>query len=280
MANQFGGEWTEIKIRVFKKYLYAYMQIMKDKPWKLIYFDGFAGSGDIQTKEETQKVIEGTARHVLNFNDPREFDLYYFVEKNVDNAKYLQRIINNEFSEKVSKSWVQGGEDCNNKLVDMANFLRSEKGKNYKAIAFIDPYGMQVKWETLKSLKGLGIDLWILVPTGIGINRMLTKHKKSPAKWFEVLGDFFGLNSHDIEQHFYVKEQQMNLFGEEKYNKTDNAVQKAAGLYVERLKSIFKFVSNPMPLKNSNNTIMFHFIAASNVAVAVKIANDIIKKEI
>ena len=43
--NGFGGKWTHDKIEVFMKYLDAYMQIMKKHPyWKLLYFDGFAGS--------------------------------------------------------------------------------------------------------------------------------------------------------------------------------------------------------------------------------------------
>jgi len=246
---------------------------------QLIYFDGFAGSGDIQTQKETEEVIEGTARHVLSFDEPRNFDFYYFVEKDLDNAQLLQRIINKEFPALREKSVVAGGDDCNQKLKDMAGFLKSPKGKNYKAIAFIDPYGMQVKWDALDSLKGLGVDLWILVPTGIGINRLLKKKEKSGQVWFETLGNFFGLDPKEIEDRFYYKDPQMDLFGERKFKKIENAVEAAAKLYQERLKTIFKHVSDPLPLRNSTNAVLFHFMAASNVPVAVKIANDIIKKE-
>lgn len=279
MANQFGGEWTETKIRVFKKYLLAYMQIMKSKSWKLIYFDGFAGSGDIQTNNE-KEIIEGIARHVLSFNEPREFDLYYFVEKNVTNAQYLQAIVSAEYPNKVSKTFVRPGEDCNKKLVDMANFLRQPKGKNYKAIAFLDPYGMQVKWSSIEALKGLGVDLWILVPTGIGINRLLTTKEKSPQMWFNILGDFFGLDSKNIEDRFYYQDPQLTMFGDTRFLKVENAIEKACELYQERMQTVFKYVSTPLPLKNRTNSILFHFIAASNSPVAVKIANEIIKQEI
>lgn len=279
MANNFGGEWTEIKIRVFKKYLYAYMQIMKDKPWKLIYFDGFAGSGQINTQRETRETIEGVARHVMSMKDPKEFDIYYFVEKDIDNATHLQKIINTEFPEKNASSFVIGGEDCNIKLRDLADFLKEPQGRKHKAIAFIDPYGMQVKWDSLETLKGLGIDLWILVPTGMGINRLLKKKEKSREVWFETLGNFFGLDPIQIEEKFYYEDPQQDLFGEQKFKKIENAVDVAAELYQERLNTIFKFVSKPLPLKNKKNTILYHFMAASNVRVAVNIANDIIKKE-
>ena len=129
------------------------------------------------------------------------------------------------------------------------------------------------------ALKGLGVDLWILVPTGIGINRLLKKKEKSGQVWFETLGNFFGLESKEIEDRFYYEDPQMNLFGERKFKKIENAVEAAAILYQERLKTIFKHVSDPLPLRNSTNAVLFHFMAASNVPVAVKIANDIIKKE-
>jgi hypothetical protein len=118
-----------------------------------------------------------------------------------------------------------------------------------------------------------------LVPTGIGINRLLKKKEKSDQVWFETLGKFFGLDPKEIEERFYYEDPQMDLFGERKFKKIENAVEVAAALYQERLKTVFKYVSEPLPLRNSTNAVLFHFMSASNVPVAVKIANDIIKKE-
>ncbi len=48
-SSEWGGRWTEEKLDAFEKYVNAYLTIMnsyKEKyDWKLIYFDGFAGSG-------------------------------------------------------------------------------------------------------------------------------------------------------------------------------------------------------------------------------------------
>lgn len=105
---------------------------------------------------------------------------------------------------------------------------------------------MQVKWAALESLKSLGVDLWILVPTGIGINRLLKKKEKSGQVWFETLGSFFGLDRKEIEDRFYYEDPQMDLFGDRKFKKIENAVEAAANLYQERLKTIFKHVSDPL----------------------------------
>jgi len=44
--NNFGGDWTKIKIEILVEYAKAYLVIMKDRKFfKLMYFDGFAGSG-------------------------------------------------------------------------------------------------------------------------------------------------------------------------------------------------------------------------------------------
>lgn len=48
-SSPWGGQWTEEKLAAFEKYVNAYLTIMNSfrekNNWKLIYFDGFAGSG-------------------------------------------------------------------------------------------------------------------------------------------------------------------------------------------------------------------------------------------
>ena len=55
ISDSWGGRWTEEKLDAFEKYVNAYLTIMntfRDKHnWKLIYFDGFAGSGSRKEKK-------------------------------------------------------------------------------------------------------------------------------------------------------------------------------------------------------------------------------------
>ena len=60
-------------------------------------------------------------------------------------------------------------------------------------------------------------------------------------------------------------------------NKEKSAVQKAGVLYTQQLKKVFKYVSDSFVMRNSNNSIMYHFMMATNNAAALKIANDVIK---
>ena len=112
--KSWGGKWTEEKLDAFEKYVKAYLTIMNSyrdaRGWKLLYFDGFAGSGTRNHEEQTQEVQEamdlfgqevtvedfnvyqGAAERVVKIEGDgvRSFDHYYFVDKIEDNCKVLE----------------------------------------------------------------------------------------------------------------------------------------------------------------------------------------------
>lgn len=273
--NKFGGFWTEEKIEIFLKYVHAYLKIMAKQNFELIYFDGFAGSGEIESKNYGT-LIEGVAIKVLNLDFDKKFDYYYFVELNKAKLKKLENKIIK--CTKNDKNIVYVDDDCNKKLLDMSVYLRSNKFT--RALAFIDPYGLEVNWNSISSYKGLGIDMWILIPTG-GVNRMLTLDGNIKESWMKKLSSFLGLTKEEIKEYFYKERIEYTLFGEEKKTEKERkAVQKVLELYEKQLKTVFEFVSKGFPLKNSKGSIMFHFLLATNNKSGFKIANDIIGKEL
>ncbi|PUV25148.1 three-Cys-motif partner protein TcmP [Sphingobacterium athyrii] len=275
--NSFGGNWTYQKIKIIEDYAKAYLQIMKNRPyWKLMYFDGFAGSGDINIDGALDsKVIEGAAKKIVAIKEPKIFDICYFVELDKQKAKNLQQSLH-----QIRKAGVFVVEDdCNRKLKNMSHFLKSEKGKNHKVLAFIDPCGMEVDWASIECLKGLSIDMWILIPTGIGVNRMLTKNHKISEAWWAKLEAFFGISREILDHDFYTFYEVPTLFGDnQKIFKKNNGIKMIEHIYLQRLNEVFDFVSKPYILKNKNNSIMFHFVLASNNQVAINIANDLVKR--
>ena len=240
-----------------------------------MYFDGFAGSGFIinDSKVDIEMTI-GAARRIVEINEPRSFDSYYFVEKDPKNFKLLEKNTKQNFPSKRIHAIC---EDCNKKLIDMANFLRDPKNKNYRTLAYIDPCGMQVEWRSIETLRGLPLDMWVLVPTGLGVNRLLKKNGRISDAWIERLEIFLGLSKEEIENSFYKKVS--SLFPDITITqKEHDAIGKSAKLYRDRLKEIFSFVSKPYELKNSSNSIMYHLFLTSNNETAVKVGNDIVKK--
>src|ERR1700748_1678652 len=98
--NQFGGNWTEAKMEIVVDYAKAYLTIMNKQNWvKTLYFDGFAGSGLIEGKEN-EEAVKGEALRVLEIDHPNPFDIYYFVEKDEKNKHSLQALTDERYFEK------------------------------------------------------------------------------------------------------------------------------------------------------------------------------------
>jgi|HubBroStandDraft_2_1064218.scaffolds.fasta_scaffold83547_2 three-Cys-motif partner protein len=275
--KSFGGNWTVKKIEMIVDYAKAYLTIMNKYPqFKTLYFDGFAGSGNITNERKADRqTIKGGAIRILEIDVPKAFDMYYFVEMNEKDAEDLRSTVKTSFA---SRNVHVVSEDCNKKLVSMAEFL--QRDSCWRVLAFIDPYGMSLNWSSVEVLKGLGIDLWILVPTGIGVGRLLKGDGKISDIWLNRLERFLGISRQEIMDKFYKRVSLQGLFDNELVTlqvKEANSITKIHNLYKERLSTVFKFVSDPFIMRNSKNSIMYHFMMATNNAAAFNISNDIVK---
>lgn len=117
-SDSWGGEWTKTKVDIFIKYLPAYLSIMKKQNCKLVYFDGFAGSGKIVTCYDN--IMESVALQVLSIENPRPFDMYYLVDLCKEKVQNLKDLCSNRFP---NKNIHIVDVDCNKKLIGLANFL-------------------------------------------------------------------------------------------------------------------------------------------------------------
>lgn len=279
--NIFGGDWTREKLQMLGDYLSAYTTIMKEQPFRFGYIDAFAGTGYIReepgpdeetlfpvVEEEERKFLKGSVRTALEVKPP--FDAYVFIEQNEEAYDELVQI-RDDYSEKDITCINQ---DANEWLMDRC--LNSNWDR-HRAVVFLDPFGMQVKWETVRAIADTeAIDLWILFPLGIGANRLLTKDGNIPEGWRQRLTEVFGTD--EWEDRFY--ETRQTLFGESQQKVID--FEGIGEFYVERLEDEFAEVApNPRQLYNSRGNPMYLLcFAAGNptgAPVAVKIAKDILE---
>lgn len=292
-----GGSWTEDKLDTFEKYVNAYLTIMnayRDKyNWKLVYFDGFAGSGSRindngeddskelmlelfnqnLVKEDDFAVYKGAAERVLEIKQ-RGFDYYFFIEKDKTSSQHL-KVKLNRFKDQ--KQFDVRSEDANVEVNKMTSFLCNNR--QYKALVLLDPFGMQVEWDSIQKMKGANIDLWILIPTGVIVNRLLDR--KGTLSHIDKLTSFYGMDEEAIRNYFYKKRIEQSLFGENTIiEKVKEPIKKIAELYIQQLRNIFECVTpEPLVLYNSRNTPIVHFAFASNNETAKNIAAQIIKKK-
>lgn len=294
-SSSWGGAWTEEKLNAFEKYVNAYLTIMNkyrgQYDWKLIYFDGFAGSGsrnEDTTLEDNQLMIDlidehqitaeeltpykGAAERVLNIAQDG-FDFYYFIDKDIVSSSQLQEKLT---PYQKNKRLEFRHSDANTEVSKLADAMR--KNSKLKALVLLDPFGMQVDWSSIEKLKGTSTDLWILIPTGVIVNRLLDR--KCKLTHIEKLTSFFGKDEAFLKNYFYNTRQENTLFGEtEVVEKVQEPIRMIANLYIQQMKTIFKYVTEePLVLYNTRNTPIFHFACASNNESAVKIAHEIINK--
>lgn len=297
--HTWGGRWTEEKLDAFEKYVHAYLTIMNKNRekynWKLLYFDAFAGSGSRVVADSEEKplmqalfqsefleegqmdVYQGAAERVVRMNDLQGFDWYYFVDLDKESNEMLRNKLAPFETE--GRKFVFRNTDANSIVKEMGRFLSLHS--SWKALVLLDPFGMNLDWSTIESLKGAGVDLWILVPSGMIINRLL--ERDGSLKHIERLKSYFGIPKDEIEKVFYRKRISVpDLFGErhELIEKVKNPIAKIAELYVSRLKTLFEFVTEtPLVLENNHGLPIFHFVCASHNQTAVKIAQDVIRKK-
>jgi three-Cys-motif partner protein len=263
--HYFGGDWTIDKLVRLRKYLAAYTKIMAKQNFKFAYIDAFAGTGYISKEKnddsdialfldlgmaEPQSFLSGSVKTALEI-EPR-FGKYIFIEKDTEHCNDL-RTTCKMYPEIFDRITIIN-EEANTFLQNLCN---NSSWAKHRAVLFLDPYGMQVEWKTIESIASTkAIDMWLLFPLGMSINRMLIKDGNIPAAWVKKLDRFFG--THDWEQQFYQEQISPTLFGDEvSFVKTCN-FEVIGKYFIDRLKTIFPCVAeNPLTLRNSRNIPLF-----------------------
>lgn len=157
---------------------------------------------------------------------------------------------------------------------------RSSQWKSLRAVLFLDPYGVQVEWKTIEAVAATkAIDLWLLVPLGMGMNRLAPKSGKLPESWRQRMNAFLG--TADWYEAFYKVETKPTLFGDQQVQ-VKASMDVMASYFNERLKQVFAGVAEePGVLWNSSKNPLYMFcFAVGNERgkdVALRIANHLLK---
>ena len=281
MSHDFGNidAWTKDKLDKVRDYLDAYLIALKNQNFRLEYIDAFAGTGYVTRKfnvapqtlfelEETvtlKDFIDGSARVALQTEPP--FAKYTFIEKHVQRCKELENL-KTEFPSLSESIQVINGEanDFVQQLCRM-DWIDSRR----RAVMFLDPYGTQVSWKTLKAIaETMAIDLWILFPIGT-VNRLLNRNGRIIEGRRKRLNTLFG--DEIWFDSFYSREESRILFSDvpqEKYIKTAS-FESIAAYFVDKLRAVFADVApNPLCFAAGN---------PNGAPIAVRIAKHILGKK-
>ena len=287
-ANQFGGSWTEGKLRILEGYLNAYTTALKDQNFYLTYVDAFAGTGYVnpdtlqsltvwgdELDDLARGVLQGSTRRAIAVDD-KPFDSFVFVEQNPDYAAELRRMRsefpNREISIEQSdaNAFLQFWCDNQNRLLGIP---WNKPGNRQRAVVFLDPFATQVEWQTITSIAGTqSIDLWILFPLS-AITRILPRNREPNEVYAATLDRIYGGNEW---RTLYQSRIRRTLFGDE--TEIVRAEQEAiVQVYLDKLRTVFPAVSpSPKWFYNSRSSPLFAFMfAAANPGVGGRIALNI-----
>lgn len=297
-GHQFGGDWTTRKLEVLAGYLQSYTTALKDKPtaanpFHKAFIDAFAGTGyrDIRREDETasvqsllfpdlaekepQELLDGSARLALQ-TEPA-FDRYIFVERSPARCAHLEGL-KSEFPERADRIDIQQG-DANERIQALCGSDKDWRSR--RAVLFLDPYGMQVDWKTIEAIASTkAIDLWLLFPLGIGVNRLLTKSGDIPESWRHRLNLLLGTT--DWWDEFYRVQTSVDLFGNALEQPIKEKMETIGRYFNNRLKKVFAgVVEEPGVLRNSaNNPLYLLCFAVGNERgkdIALRIAGHLLK---
>jgi three-Cys-motif partner protein len=295
MANHvFGGDWTSDKLERVRKYLSAYTTIFRKNSraayFTTVYVDAFAGTGeradsggrmakslDIFEPDEyadADALQKGSARIALEVDPP--FDRFLFIERSPKRFKELEKL-RSEFADRSAAIQIELG-DANDAI---QKWCWECDWQRHRAVVFLDPYGMQVDWATIEAVAATkAIDLWILFPLGVAVNRLLTKREPPQPQWADALTRFFG--NDEWKKEFYPKKKEKTLFGDEEMERKDTDFDRIGEFFLKRLKTVFaQIASNPLVMRNSKGVPLYLLcFAAGNpngAPTAVKIAKDILE---
>lgn len=269
--HRFGGPWTEIKLDAISDYLGFYTQALKQKPkpetpFILWYVDAFAGSGERTAARETGGILEnrpisldavqldGSAKRALAIEPP--FSKYVFIEQDARRAVQLGTLAGEGRSIKVLNG------DANEVLQQFFDQPPwSRKGLN-RAVVFLDPYDMAVRWATLAALaKTKAVDVWYLFPLNATVRQLAHDYAAVDDPKQASLDEIFG--TRDWREDLYKEEVTPDLFTP--VSRTRRSVTQAQiEAYVrKRLNSLFPYVSQPLPLLTPRGAQLFSLFCLS-----------------
>jgi three-Cys-motif partner protein len=290
-TQKFGNRDTAKKQSVVVGYLAAYLRAMSNQPFHLTYVDAFAGCGArvdageaeapqtrLQLDTLTQQPKVGTALEALRLKP--SFHRCVFGDLNGRHLNALQaRIAEARSAGEALPQTLFFRVDANALVRQECAWLKGDK--NRRAVIFLDPYGMQVQWQTLQTIADCPqIDLWLLLPTGIAINRLVPRRGEQNPRWAQRLDAFYG--SPDWRDVFFSNER--DLLGVERQARSSD-LNDIVCYTMDRLRTLFGggLYRHALPLRTGKHP-SYHLVFANSSKdkrrweIAHRIAGHLMRK--
>ena len=265
------GAWSMLKLDIIEKYGAAYTTAFNKlgKNLKKYYIDGFSGAG-VHLIKRTKEQIEGSPARALKITPP--FDGFYFIDMNADKTAHLEEICKGRMDVTIHTG------DANAYLKQLLPQIKFEDYK--RALCLLDPYGLHLDWEVMQLAgRSKTVDMFLNFPVmDMNRNAIWRTPERASQEGMDRMDRFWGDAS--WKQVAYAESKQTSLFSEPDMIKQPNHAIVSA--FRERLKKVagFKFVPEPLPMRNRNNAVVYYLFFASEKSVAQNIIKHIFNKSL
>ena len=249
--------------------------MLKNQPFKLVYIDAFAGSGQVDLGNpdpDASAIISGSSERAVRIGS-RPFDRLYYVENGADSCRHIEQIMSGNRNRDIR---IQSA-DANTFLCKLRMNWNAWRG-----VIFLDPFATQVAWSTVERIAAFNaLDMWILFPTS-AIARMLPLTKTPDdihPGWASRLTRVYGGQGW---RRLYSASLPLDLFEARQGNERDPGVDGLLNIYRENLKAIFddRFMDKSRTLRNSRGGPVFELLFCvgncNGIRPAKRIANHIL----
>lgn len=274
------GPWSREKLQMLAKYLAAYVNILSTDRGKkhcsdFHYIDAFAGATE-HIEKETGEYLDGSPRVALKTSP--KFSSYTFIEKNRKRYQAVLEPLKNEYPD-LSITPLHG--DCNKLIKEKVLPLfprRKWNQPNKLGFAFLDPYGTNLLWDTVKALGEAGTFDVLINMSVMGVTRQ-SPGAPPPKEVQDNISRFMG--GDDWFNECYQDNDQYGLPGisvSPVLRRQENVAERIAECYQKKMTTCFKYVSPYRMMRGPKNSPYYALIFASQAKTAVDKMQGILHK--
>lgn len=258
------GYWSEVKLDIVQKYAVAYSTIMRATSVirQYMYVDAFAGPGK-HIARRTGQFVPGSPSNALHVSPP--FSQYHFIDLDGSRVEELRRVVGDRTDVKVYKG------DCNKILLeDVFPLCRYQDYR--RALCLLDPYKINVDWKVLQAAGTMGtVEIFY---NFMIMDANMNVFWKNPDKVAPTQAARMNLAWGDQSWREIAYTKKPGLFEEIEEKAGNRTIAEA---FQRRLREIagFKYVPEPVPMRNSKGAVIYYLFFASPNKTGGKIVADI-----
>ena len=261
--------WSEVKLDIIKDYAKAYSTVIcgqKKASLHHVYVDAFAGAGQHISKK-TGEFVPGSPLNALNVNPP--FKEHHLIDLDRDKAKNLSNLCRDCNDVSVYEG------NCNDILLKQV-FPKIRYEDYRRGLCLLDPYGLHLNWEVIQTAgKMKSMEIFLNFPVmDMNMNALWNNLDQANPTQVARMNAFWG------DESWKEAVYQPDLFGDPmKAGNSNELISKAFQARLEDKNGAgFKYVPDPMPMRNKKNAIVYYLFFASHNDTGKGIVEQIFEK--